>query len=249
MAVYHKYHVESGHIIMKIVVSEDEKLKEYAEEGYDFIDGDLADLANHYVKDGLLEKREKIETGGNRILAIDDSFNIPLPEDSWVKVNDVLFVATGEDGFVDVTKKSEGKMNVEIVGKYFSRSWDFVWVSLDELKNRLKLLVDTQTEIKRNELHSIGVGQSITYLRKADAARSYINGDTISQYQAQRLENDANRLGITKMAAAENIVKKADDWEQQDADLDRVRLDTKALIDASLVGEDANKAFYDNGFI
>lgn len=245
MSAYFKYHVGSGHIDTKLVVNEASNLEIHREDGYDFIPvGEDAIFGKSYVTpEGDFGLREQLPTAGAKlVMSTGEHVEIALPDDCWVRFGDGTPMLV-DDNVMELTKESEGQIKMELVGRYAGNPWVMRWYELASFKTELYAKIDGKAEELRAALVTEGTGQSITYLRKADAARAYLAGQEISDAQMQRIQDEATRMGMSLEAAAQHIVDTADAWEAHDAEIDKVRLDAKAMIQTSDSGRAANAIY------
>jgi hypothetical protein len=232
-----RYHAASGHIDLKFTAPDLESHSVYERDGYAIMEGD--DAINSYVDGGIVKSRLAASLAQTVYNAkIGDAVTITgLPLEAWVKVNNDDPIKTTE-GSITI-QPMDDTANVEVVGEFKCPTFiTVIWSDLAGLKERKKVTVDTMAEQARSKVVTNGSGQAMTYIRKAEAARAYLAGQTISAPQMQRIEDEAARLDITVQDAAEQIVGIADQWEAIDAQIDSIRLTTKANIDAALTGEE-----------
>ena len=246
MASKFKYHQTSGHVTLKLIVSDERNLEPHIEEGFAFIDTEGEDFGAVWIKDQLTrEPREKLDHPDQDVtLGEGEAFEVRnLPEDVWISIDGHTPIAL-PDGELTFTKQTAGRHVVQVVGKYFGPTWHIEWKDLSDVRDKYCSMIDAEAERLRSLSTTDGTGQAVTYLRKADAARLYIAGQPISDSQLQRIEDEAARLGLTTMQAAESLVAVADAWESRDAAIDKARLDGKALI-ATATSGDAALAIYE----
>ncbi len=243
MSSFYKYHIGSGNIETKIVVSDISNLAIHKQDGYDFIE---------VVQDYILGKcyitqerdyanREVISGGGNITTVIGEMITIDLPDvECWVRFgsNSPSKITDGE---LSIAKNSAGTVSMELVGKYSSSPWILKWKTLEEYKEEAKLKIDTDAELERSNHNTSGTGQAITYLRKADAARALLRGETLPDVQLKRIQDEADRLNVSLEEAASTIVQSADAWESRDVEIDRLRLVAKTEINSAETGGQINK--------
>lgn len=237
MSTYFKYHVASGHIMSRLTVVDASHLEAQREPEYEFMPvAEGAEPKDYYVTTGgTLEVRSKIATGGNKSSGVGENIEISgLPQDCWVRYDNKMVKST--NGKVSTSLGSEGKKLVEVVGKYIGNPYFLAWTMIDGLKSETKSQIDADAEAARARVITIGSGQAMTYIRKAEAARAHLAGDTLSDAQMMRLNDEATRLGISLDAACQSLVATADAWETIDAHIDNIRLTKKADVDAAKSG-------------
>lgn len=91
--------------------------------------------------------------------------------------------------------------------------------------------IDAQAETCRNQVVTPGSGQAMTYIRKAEAARRYIAGESLDAPSLKRITDEADRLGVSDLEAAQSLVGIAEAWELLDAEIDNIRLTAKQQIE------------------
>lgn len=154
-----------------------------------------------------------------------------VPNNAWVSVSGVPAQA-GTTGFT-VTRADESYVTVELVGAYKSNLLRIDFKSLASAKTSAQDVIDKGAEAARASRITEGSGQAMTYMRKAEAARLFLAGTTLSAPQQARIDHEATRLGVTATQAAQQLVTIADGWEALDASIDFLRLTTKANIAAA----------------
>lgn len=154
-----------------------------------------------------------------------------VPNNAWVSVGGVM-EQTGTTGFT-VSRSEETYVTVELVGAYKSNLLRIDFKSLVSEKSRAQDVIDKAAEAARASRITEGSGQAMTYLRKAEAARIFLAGGTLSAPQQARIDNEATRLGVTTTEAAQQLVAIADGWEMLDSAIDYLRLTTKQRIAAA----------------
>lgn len=236
MSTYFRYHINSGHIDTKLTVPDEEALAVYERPGYDFVESNLP-FGDVYVANGEVLPRVR-KTGSNVNLhgtPTEPRTITGLPDDCWVTIDggDPL---RATNGIITIMPRTE-EVIVEMAGKYNGPGWRMVWDELDSFKEIAKSEVDAVAERKRQEVITPGSGQAMTYLRKADAARLFLAGQSISEAQMKRLTDEAALRGVSVEVAAQGIVQIADQWENIDAEIDSIRLHAKAQIDLATSGE------------
>lgn len=159
-----------------------------------------------------------------------------LPTPCWIVNSNVgetpIQVTTGSYTFSCSTEK---RVTIRLQGQYVGEA-TVRFANFDWSKDKAKAEVDAAAEAARSRVVTPGSGQAMTYLRKADAAIAFLNGETLSAPQTQRLEDEAARLGVTVEAAAEALAATANAWEMLDASIDDIRLTAKQAIDAATTG-------------
>jgi hypothetical protein len=245
---YIKYHIASGHIDLKFVASE-EALSFYEEDGYAIMESTDNPFSN-YVVNGALTPRESISL--DRVVynaGIGETITVTgLPSGVWVKCdNQEPFLV--ENGAVTVQQPGNNDvMLMHIVGKsMMNNSITLLWSDLGALKTKSKGRIDKSAEAARSRVITVGSGQAMTYIRKAEAARLFIAGVALTDAQTLRLQDEATRLSITIEEAAQQIVMIADQWEAIDAQIDSMRLSSKAAIDAAISGTEVDDVM--NGIV
>ena len=156
-------------------------------------------------------------------------------------VNGEAIVAT--EGSCEFSSTEPGEYCVAIGGAHKGDSFNITVHDLGEYRASIKTKVDADAEASRNRVITPGSGQAMTYLRKAEAARAFLAGDLTSGPQYDRIDDEAERLGVTMEQAASLIVAIADGWEAMDRMVDKVRLDTKKAIDLATTLDDIDTAY------
>lgn len=240
MTSYIRYHVPSGHIDTKLVLFDEMGMSVYEQDGYDLMEADIP-LGADYVVDGVITPRvayEQQENYRNGTMN-EDIVLTGLPTDMWVAINYADPIKVNAEGNVIISRPADETLcKVVTVGKYRGGMWNCRWDNLNELRNSAKEAIDKSAEAARLRVITSGAGQAMTYLRKSEAARRYLNAESISAPQLRRLQDEAARLNISVEAAAERIVTMSDAWEELDGSIDSIRLQSKAGIDAAQTGEE-----------
>lgn len=164
-----------------------------------------------------------------------------LPSPAILLVNGEPIVAT--DGSCEISSNEPGEYWVAIGGPHKGDSFQIIVHDLGEYRTSVKATVDADAEASRNRVITPGSGQAMTYLRKAEAARVFLAGGLTSGPQYDRIDDEAERLGVTMEQAASSIVAIADGWEAMDRMVDKVRLDTKKAIDLATTLDDIDAAY------
>ena len=243
MIPFYKYHVESGTVASKIVVPTIDHLSLHAQAGYDFAPADPASTAAMWVDSAnraafaltaITLPASAYEGAAGEEITISG-----LPKPCWVQfeADEPQKVTTGSVSFIKDTPDTGW---FRVVGRYNCAPVLLSWIDLEPLRAQMKERVDQLAEEARARLITIGSGMAMTYLRKADAARMFLDGTTISDAQRQRLLDEATRLNVSIEDAANVIVTNADAWEKTDAEIDNIRLSAKSAITAAKNGTAIN---------
>jgi hypothetical protein len=124
--------------------------------------------------------------------------------------------------------------------------WDGSPLDLEKQAAYYHARIDADAEAIRLQYITPGSGQTLTYLRKLDAARGYLAGAPLTDAQMARITHEAARLNVTAEQAAESLVAIGDTWDALDAALDNARLVAKqAITDATSILEQDNAAQVD----
>lgn len=158
-----------------------------------------------------------------------------LPNPCWILNTNTGTLHNITSGSYTFTCTEEKGVSIVLQGKYYG-DYRVQFSNLAKAKETAKLKVDAAAEAARLRVVTPGSGQAMTYLRKADAATAFLAGDTLSDQQLQRLEDEAARLGITVQQAAETLAATAAAWEGLDATIDNIRLVAKLNIDNATTG-------------
>lgn len=115
-------------------------------------------------------------------------------------------------------------------------------VSLDQAKAMLKASIDSAAEIERMKYITTGSGQAMTYMQKADEARSYLAAtDPVpTDYPLISAEVGITAETIQEVAAIVNAA--FTQWQQIGAAIEAARLGTKVAIEAATAAEEAQAA-------
>lgn len=104
-------------------------------------------------------------------------------------------------------------------------------VDLNELKTALKASIDTAAEIERLKYITPGAGQALTYQTKVMEAQRYIDTDGAGEYPL--LSKEIGITGDTLAGVVGVIIDMHNQWLSIGGDIEQVRLDAKAKIDAA----------------
>lgn len=230
-----KYHIASGHVVAKIIADD---LSIYEDKGYAFVET-TATFGDHYVDNGVVKPRVKLTGVNVKLNAITGSSRTidGLPADAWFTVDGSVPRPVVNNNLVVDHIEGEIDCVVEYAGKYLGPGWRVVWEDLPALLENAKISVDRAAELARTRIITPGSGQAMTYLRKADAARSYLAGAAISDAQMLRLTEEANLTGQSLTEVSTSIVAMADQWENLDAQIDAIRLRSKQDLSTATSGE------------
>lgn len=238
--IYIRYHRASGATDLRIRVPSPELLSPHEAEGYSFIALEREPPENCHVDHEAQEvfDPQVIESTPVALaLAVGETLTLSgLPRDAWLREGVSEPVQVAENGSCTFSSDAARSTVVQVVGRYTGPRWHLSWMDLEAIKSRVKNVIDRDAEAARQRVITPGEGQAMTYLRKADAARLLLAGQPISAAQAQRIKDEAERLGCDEDEAATVIVNLADRWEALDAQIDNMRLTSKAQVDAATSG-------------
>ncbi|CDN52546.1 Hypothetical protein RG1141_CH01810 [Neorhizobium galegae bv. officinalis bv. officinalis str. HAMBI 1141] len=114
--------------------------------------------------------------------------------------------------------------------------------ALDQVKVRLKAIVDADAEIERLKYITAGAGQAMTYQQKADEAREYLEEDQPDAADYPLLTAEIGITGATIADVANVIIASFQQWQVIGGAIEAARLGTKAAIDAAETVDDAEAA-------
>jgi hypothetical protein len=110
--------------------------------------------------------------------------------------------------------------------------------SLEGHKARLKAVVNQQAEQVRALYITPGDGQAMAYLMKVNEATAYKRTGVIGPH----LLLEHKRTGQTVSATADLLIAVSDAWAVKSAEIEDLKLRTKAAIDAAETMEEATRA-------
>lgn len=200
-------------------------------------DGAVPAVDTYWVENAVVKAASPVTMNlSTQVAAVNEQVTISgLPNPCWIhnsKTDALVQVTTGSYTF---TNTVEGRIAITLQGKYYGQAV-VRFSALAASKAKAKLEIDAAAEEARLRVVTPGAGQAMTYLRKADAATAYLAGDTLSEPQMQRIEDEAARLGLTLQQAAETLAATATAWEGLDAAIDNIRLTAKQNIDNAATG-------------
>jgi hypothetical protein len=234
-----KFHVPSGVVVNKFSVPEPHLVAAFASPDHDFLEVQHDTSVDCYISQGAICTPVEITRAlPNLTASVGEAITVAgLPLGSWAQLDTGELVPV-EDGTLTLVRDHEDNFSVRIAGAYTSQPFRAEWLGLDAIKARAKDQVDLDAEAARARIVTPGSGQAMTYLRKADAARTFLSGGDVSQPQMLRLVDEADRAGVSVEEAAQAIVARADSWEGKDAEIDSLRLDAKHAIAMSESGNE-----------
>lgn len=239
MTSYIQYHVQSGHIESQLTVVEQSHLEKYRREGREFMPMGNAEPVTMYVKlGGALADRTHIPTPFKEYVAnLGESIEVTgLPNDCYISCNGAYLKAVG--GKVVFTNNGQPDVRfAEPAGKYKGSIFGLTWSDIAQNRIDAKAQIDADAETARSRVITLGSGQAMTYMRKAEAAHVFLQNGTLTDAQMLRLQDEATRLGVTITQAAQAISATANAWETIDATIDSIRLNKKKEIDAATTGK------------
>jgi hypothetical protein len=240
------FHAASG-TITSTHMGNIEDMAVLAVDGYDLLGLDASDdeldITDMCVLENQLAARTEITLEFDTLMA-DPSEVVTisgLPMVCFLRIRNDIIEVTG--GSYELTLAEEGLVMVEAAGQYKSETFFVRFSLLEAAKSAVKIQIDTDAEAARTRVVTPGSGQAMTYMRKADAARAFIAGDTLSDAQMLRITDEAARLGVSNEEAAQVLVATADTWEAIDAVIDNTRLVTKKMIDEATTAAQAQAIY------
>lgn len=172
-------------------------------------------------------------------LACDDTDAVlltDLPDPCTLSINGNSVDVAG--GSYELTTVEPGPLVVALTHRHHSELKVVEALPAAVIRDRLQAQIDAAAELCRNKVVTPGSGQAMTYIRKAEAARRYLDGEPLQGPALQRITDEATRLGVTETEAAQALVDIADAWETLDATIDNIRLTSKkAVSEAGTIAE------------
>jgi hypothetical protein len=111
-------------------------------------------------------------------------------------------------------------------------------LSLANRKAMLKADVDHKAERARALYITPGDGQAMAYAAKTEEARAFLANASIGPHLAL----EAKRLGMSTKDTANHIIRIAEAWARTSAEIEDLRLRTKAAIEEATDHEGAARA-------
>lgn len=115
-------------------------------------------------------------------------------------------------------------------------------VQLAHLKRELCRQVDERAGDIRSGYITTVEGQDMVYQRKASEARAYLVDTQIAEIEIPHLVLEAQALGVTVADVANGVVAQEEAWAQLSAQIEAIRVGSKAQINAAQTIAEAEDA-------
>lgn len=231
---------DSGHIVQTLSVTDPQLLKLYVNDTIDALtmEGDPIDMTRCYIDNGIVLPRQPVGLDTDTYIVEPGTKLIiqGIPADCWYANNSTGKVMLSKKT-ISMTANDVGVVSFDFLGKYHG-SVTITTVDLSSTKVAAKQQIDTLAELARSALLTPGVNQAVTYMRKAEAARLYLAGATLTEPQLSRLTNEADTTGMSIPDSAQAIVEAADKWEAADAAIDAKRIKAKTDVNQATTSKE-----------
>jgi hypothetical protein len=228
-----KFNKATGEIVAVVATMSQFELDAQATEtiGVLACEDDVSSLTMWVQEDEFLPRETAKATLDKTVADIGEEFTLSgLPKPCWLFDSILMDDVEVTSGTYTTSAPSEQYVLLRLVGHY-TGAFEIEVSKMAGFRSASMLLIDELAEAARSRVITPGSGQAMTYIRKADAARSFLAGNVVGEAQMSRLNDEASRLGITLEEAAESLVATADAWEGLDATIDNTRLTRKNMIE------------------
>ena len=228
-----KFNKATGEIVSIVATQSQFELDAQATETIGVLpcEDDVSSLTMWVGQDGFLPRETTKAKLDKAVADVGEEFTLSgLPKPCWLFDSILMKDVEVTTGTYTTSAPSEQYVLLRLTGQYMGM-FEVEISALAGFRSASTLLIDELAEASRSRVITAGSGQAMTYIRKADAARMFLAGNTISDAQMSRLDDEATRLGVTREEAAESLVATADAWESLDATIDNTRLTRKNMIE------------------
>ncbi|CAI9399037.1 hypothetical protein ANOBCDAF_00188 [Pleomorphomonas sp. T1.2MG-36] len=106
-------------------------------------------------------------------------------------------------------------------------------VPLEDLRGSAKAAVDASAEAYRLTYITPGAGQAMAYQQKLTEAKAYLADASLTAAECPHIFAEVGITGATAEAVARVVTEMHAAWQIKSAEIERLRLEAKAAIDAA----------------